>query len=122
MKSIASWAALSGSGSCSEMRSPALATCTARSQTIWRVKRGTSFGSAAGGAVATAYALPSSPSAASRSAFGSALACLGSTSESGDSGTPSSPTAVLSSKRPATCASESSVAAVTVPVTFDTSA
>ena len=49
---------------------------------------------------------------------GSAFASFGSTSESGDSGTPSSPTAVFSSKRPATFSSESSVAAVTLPVTL----
>ena len=71
---------------------------------------------AAAGAVATAHALPSSPMAASRSGFGSELASAGSTSESGDSGTPSSPTEVVSAKRPATFSSESSVAAMTLPV------
>ena len=40
-------------------------------------------------------------------------------SESGESGTPSSPTEVLSANRPATFSSESSVAAVIVPVRFE---
>ena len=80
----------------------------------------TSFGSAAAGAVATAYAFPRSPRAASRSDFGSPFDSFGSTSESGDSGTPSSPTAVLSANRPATPSSESSVAAVTRPVVLGT--
>ena len=77
-----------------------------------------SFGSAEAGAVATAYALPSSPIAAVRRSSGSDPASLGSTSESGDSGTPSSPTAVLSAKRPVTWSSASSVAAVTLPLTL----
>ena len=66
--------------------------------------------------MATAQALPSRPIAASRRSCGSEDASFGSTSESGDSGTFSSPIAVLSSKRPATFSSESSVAAVTFPV------
>ena len=88
-KSISSCAALSGSGSCSETRKPASATSMARSITICFEKRWTSFGSAPAGAVATAQALPSRPSAASRRLFGSALASFGRTSESGDSGMPS---------------------------------
>src|SRR5688572_12712472 len=55
--------------------------------------------------------------AALRRSGGSALASFGRTSESGESGTPSSPTAVRSSKRPATLPSESSVAAVIWPLT-----
>ena len=75
-----------------------------------------SFGSAAGGAVATAHARPSRPRVASRRPCGSDPASFGSTRESGDSGMPNSPTPVFSAKRPATFSSESSVAAVTEPV------
>ena len=57
------------------------------------------------------------PSVAARRSAGSACASFGRISESGDSGTPSSPTAVLSANRPAAAPSVSSVAEVTLPVT-----
>ena len=80
-----------------------------------------SLGSAAAGAVATACARPSSPSAASRSEGGRALASLGSTSESALRGMPSSPTEVFSTMRPAAwLPSDWKVAAVTFPVTVAT--
>ncbi len=100
---------------------PASARSIARSITSCFEKRLRSFGTAAGGAVASAHARPSRPSAASRNSFGRALASAGSTSDSGESGMPSSPTAVLKAKRPARLPSPSSVAAVTFPVSAEMS-
>ena len=71
-------------------------------------------------AVATDHAFPSNPIAATRRSAGNPFASCGRISESGESGMPSSPTAVFSSNRPAMFESESSVAAVTLPVSFDT--
>ena len=118
-KSIHRCAALSAIGSCSVTRRPASATSTPRSHTTFLVKRVTLAGNAAGGVVATAYARPSTPIAACLRGNGSAFASFGSTSESGDNGTPNSPMAVRSSNRPATLPSLSSVAAVIFPPTSD---
>ena len=93
----------------------------ARSQTIFLPKRSTSFGRAAAGAVAVAYALPSMPRAALRSSSGRLFASLGRTRESGESGMPSSPTEVFSRNFPLICSSESRVAANTLPVTWEIS-
>src|SRR5438046_9503287 len=67
------------------------------------------------GEVASANAWPRSPTAASRSAFGSASAAGGSTSVFGDIGIPSAPTAVVSSNFPGMPSAENDVD-VTVPV------
>src|SRR5213594_2779740 len=67
------------------------------------------------GEVASANAWPRSPTAAYRSAFGSASAAGGSTSVFGDIGIPSAPTAVVSSNFPGMPSAENDVD-VTVPV------
>src|SRR5213078_4387269 len=67
------------------------------------------------GEVASANAWPRSPTAASRSAFGSASAAGGSTSVFGDIGIPSAPTAVVSSNFPGMPSAQNDVD-VTVPV------